>query len=151
MAYQRAMHQDADGGDLLAGGPDARQPGLARFRFDPQLPQVFDERTLEHLDVAGDGEAKAGTVEDRVADQLARAVIGRLAAAIGPDDLDPTPRPLALIPQHVAAARRLAHGEDMRVLEQQESVILAAFPQGGDHLGLEIPGRAVAGTTQPGA
>src|SRR5205823_1162037 len=118
MAHHGAIELDADGGDLPAPGPDARQSGLARFGFDSQLPQIFDERTLELLDVGGDGQAQAGQVEDGVAHQLARAVIRGFAAAIGPDDLDPAPGSLRLVPEDVVGARRLAHREDMRMLEE---------------------------------
>src|SRR4029077_13648742 len=80
MADHRAIELDADRRELLASSPDPRQSALAGLRLDPELMQVLDQRTLQRLDVAGDGEAQAGQVEDGVAHQRARAGIGGLRA-----------------------------------------------------------------------
>src|SRR5450759_2741935 len=90
-----------------------------------------------------------GEIDDRVPDQLPWTVVGRLTAAVGPDHFDVPARPFAFVPKQVVRACRLAHREHMRVLEQQKSVGRVSIPDRGDDLGLEVPGRAVAGATQP--
>src|SRR5258708_32762767 len=90
-----------------------------------------------------------GEVEDRVADQLAGAVVGRLTTPVGPDDVDVAPTAFSLVPKQVICARGLAHGEHVRVLEQQQRVGRATVSYSLHQLGLEVPDRAVAGATQP--
>ena len=88
-------------------------------------------------------------VDDRVPNQLAWTVIGGFTATVGPDHVDLAAQPLALIPQNVVSAGRLAHRENVRVLEQQQGVGRASVPDGGHDLRLEVPGLLVGGTTQP--
>ena len=80
---------DADRRDLARRRrqPDAREP-LDPRRLEAEGGERLDQRLLEVAAVLLHVLAVARQVEDRVADELARAVIRRLAAAVGLDDLD---------------------------------------------------------------
>ncbi len=80
---------------VLAG---ARQPGQA------EVGQRVDDQLLEAVARApGPTPACVGHREDRVADELARAVVGDVAAAVGPHQLGADRR---RVDQHVASDRR---------------------------------------------
>src|SRR5207249_8005109 len=149
VADDRAVQLDPDRGELEISVPDPGQAGLPRLPCDTQPVQVGDERLLELLEVPGDGEPEVPQVDDRVADELARTVVGRLAAAVRPDHLDMAPVALRFVPEQVVGGGGFAHGEDVRVLEQQQGVFTIAGPQLPHQLGLEIPGFAVGDATQP--
>src|SRR5712691_7478415 len=149
VADDRAVQLDADRRELHTVGPhagQARRPGL---RSDSQLVEVRDKRRLETRDVVTDRDAQSRQVEDRVADELAGAVISGLAAAIHPDHVDSARPALVVAPENVLRPRGLAHRENVRMLEQQQRVVLEALTHPGHHGGLEVPGLSVAGATQP--
>ncbi len=82
----------ADRGDLAPARrtrsrPDAGEP-LDAGRLDPEGCERLDDRLLEVAAVAAHVLAVPFQVEDRVADELPRRVVGGLAAAVGLDDLD---------------------------------------------------------------
>src|SRR5581483_10950242 len=80
---------DADRGDLARGAlqPDAGEAFDPR-RLEPERRESPDDRLLEITAVLLDVLAVPRQVEDRVANELPRAVVGGLAAAVGLDDLD---------------------------------------------------------------
>ena len=78
-------------------------------------------------------------VEDRVADELSRAVEGRLAAAVGLDDLDLG----ALRDVQLALLGAPAERDDRRVLEQDHRVRDRALRDRAGERALELPGLAV--------
>src|SRR5216684_499403 len=119
MADDRSVQLDPDGGHLLAIRPDAREAGASGLGSDAELTNVVDDRPLELLQVLRNRDLKMREIENRVADQLAGTVVGRLSASVGPDDIDRSPVPFGLVPQQVVRARGPAHREDVRVLEQQ--------------------------------
>ena len=138
-----AADPDADRGDLALGADrsSARshtplRPGT-RAVVTPKSRAGRDQRLLDAADVVDDLDV-VGQRDDRVADQLAGAVEGDLAAAVDVDDRGATgvERPLVRL-------GALAAGEDRRVLEQQHGVVGVA----GDHrrvdLALEVPGGEV--------
>src|SRR5690242_15270104 len=127
MADDRPVELDPDRRQLLPVAPDAGQPWSARLGVDTQLGEVLDQRPLQQLQVARDRQPQAGQVEHRVAHELARSVVRRLASPIRPDDLHPPPLPLVRVPQQVAVRRGLAQREDVGVLEQEEGVLARAF------------------------
>src|SRR2546423_13172973 len=149
MAHHRAVQLDSDRRELHPVRPHAGQARRSRLRPDSQLLEIRDQRRLDPRDVVTDRDAQPRKVEDRVADQLAGPVAGGLAAAIHPDHVDSARPALVLVPQNVLWARGLAHREDVRALEQQQRVVLAALTHPGHHGGLEIPDLSVAGATQP--
>src|SRR5579859_4508354 len=149
MAHHRPVELDADRGHLLACRPHAGESRLARLGLDAQLAEVIDQRALQRLLVFRDGQVEPRHVEHRVAHQLAWAVIGRLAAPVGPDDFDVTTSSLDLVPQQVLRRGGLAHGEHVRVLEEQQGLRPDAVAHGADELGLEVPGLPVGDPTQP--
>src|SRR5258708_31169025 len=94
MTDDRTVQLDPDGGHFLAARPHAGEPRLTRLRVDAELMQVVDQRLLELLQVLGNRKPELNQVEDRVANQLTRPVLRRLASAVRPDDLDFSSRPL---------------------------------------------------------
>jgi hypothetical protein len=116
-----ARDVDADRGDLPLIDPDA---GVVRAIIrsaagvEALLCQCGDERLLERADVGDD----VIDADDRVPDQLTRAVVGDLAAAVGLDDLDPLHLVPLLAHRQVASGRAPAAGQHRPVLQQQHHV-----------------------------
>ena len=112
---------DADGGDLalrapgrrVGGQPDAGAPGHAAGG-EAELGERVDQRLLQAADVVDDPE-RLGQPDQRVADELARAVPGDLAAAVDVDDG-------GAVEGTFVRLGALARGVDGRVLEQQQGV-----------------------------
>src|SRR5690606_16904496 len=81
-----AAHGHADGGDFAVGDPDA---GLAvaaggdEAEFADGVDQDLFQKAQVGVEVFAGGE-----VDDGVADELAGAVVGDVAAAVGLDDFD---------------------------------------------------------------
>src|SRR5216684_5945705 len=145
----RAVELDSDRGHLLAVRPDAGEAAASRLGCDAKLTQEVDQGLLEALQVFGNRAPKMLEVEDRVTHELARAVIGRLAAPVRPDDVHIAARALVLVPQQMVRARGPAHGEYVGMLQKQQRVRRVAISHLAHQLGLEVPDRAVAGATQP--
>ena len=104
-----APHPDAD--VLLA---------VAHPAFDAVAGQRPDQRLLEVAHVAADVAAVGAEVEDRIADQLAGAVVGHLAAAVALGDLDPPRRQRRRRGDHVAGRGVPPQGVDVGMLEQEQ-------------------------------
>src|SRR6059036_4317379 len=79
------MDREPDRRDLLAADPDATLRSLAR-RVDPEVRTGAEEDLLEVCHEALHLEA-VGELQDRIADELTRSVIGRLAPPLNLDDL----------------------------------------------------------------
>src|SRR5256884_8425560 len=79
------MDRETDRRDLLAADPDAALRSLAR-RVDPEVGAASEEDLLEVCHEALHLEA-VGELQDRIADELTRSVIGRLAPPLDLDDL----------------------------------------------------------------
>ena len=75
---------------ILRGGGSSQTPVRPSIRVACEVEggDRSDDRLLEVAHVALDVAPVAVEVEDRVADELAGPVEGRLAAAVGLDDLD---------------------------------------------------------------
>ena len=102
-----AREMDADRGDLLLPRPDADELlALPRLGGDAVVGQGADQHLLEVADVAPDVPPVGAEVDDRIADELPRAVVGDLAAAIALGDLDAARR--AATPGSPARPRALA-------------------------------------------
>ena len=97
--------------------PDPGQPFDPR-RLHSQRRQSPDQRLLEVAAVALHILSVALQVEDRVADELPGAVVGRLAAAVGLDDLDLG----ALGHVQLALLGATAERDHRRMLEQHDRV-----------------------------
>src|SRR3989442_2137208 len=82
-----AMDRQPDRRDLLPADPDAALRSLAR-RVDPEVCAGAKEDLLEVRHEALHLEA-VGELQDRIADELTRSMIGRLAAALDLEDLEP--------------------------------------------------------------
>ena len=111
---------DADRGDLAFRAAGRRRAARrrcgpsTRLAVDAELGADLDQHALHPADV-GDHVDRVGQPQDRVADELARAVPGDLAAAVDVDDRGAVDRALPRL-------GALAGGVDRRVLEQQDGV-----------------------------
>ena len=125
---------------ILRGGrlkPDARHVvAVEARRLDPERADRLDERALEQADVALDVRAVALQVEDRVADELARPVVGRLAAAVRFHDLGLDPGRDVELSRVCAAAER----DHRRMLEEEDRVGPRARGDVSRDRPLELPG-----------
>src|SRR5205814_10076283 len=90
-AYTDRTHlgQGAGAGGVL--GPDA--DGAVVFPgCDAELRQGVDDRLFQSADVSADAKAVLVKVNNVINDELARAVEGDVAAAVGRDNLDDSAR-----------------------------------------------------------
>jgi len=118
---------DADGGDLAIRNPSAGE-GLAAACRDAELRADADEELLEGAEVEVEILAVVAQVEDGIADELAWAVIGGLAAAIDVDDGVDEVGSAA----EAGLIRGAAHGVNGVVLEKEELIGDAADAALGD-------------------
>src|SRR4051812_15379005 len=70
-----------DGRDLSIFDPNAGQAG-ARLRVEVESREQLDQRTLDPTQITMQILTAPPQIDDRVTDQLARPVIGRLATAV---------------------------------------------------------------------
>ncbi len=122
-----ALETHADGADLArvgSGGVDPH-PGIfgETAGADAERGEGVDDHLLDVADVAG-GIELVGDGEDRIADELARTVIGDVATAAHRDQLGADVGGLA--PQVVGEVRPRSVGEHVRVLEEQQVLFGAA-------------------------
>ena len=87
--------------------------------------------------------------DDGIGDQLTRAVVGDLAAALDPLDLDASSLELLGRRQDVRRVGVLAEGQDCRVFEQQQLVADAGVGSVIDEPLLERVRLAVVDATEP--
>ena len=123
----------ADPDPGLAGDP---LPGHAEVR------QGADQHFLQLAQVAVQVAAAGGQIDDRVADQLPRAVPGHVPAAAAGGHLHPAPGQFGAGEEEVLGARPPAQGDHRRVFEEHQGVFATpAAP--GDQLFLQRQRRAV--------
>ena len=126
-----ACEPHTDGADLARRARSVEDPhpgialGAARMR-QAEIGEDVDHELLHAMHVARRGVGAHGHTEDRVADQLAGAVVRHVATAIGLDQLGPHRRG-----RHEHMVERGAHAErvDVRVLEE-EQVVVRVLEQG---------------------
>ncbi len=104
---------------------------------DAEVGADLDQRLLDAAYVVDDLDV-VGQPDDGVADQLAGAVEGDLAAAVDVDD-----RRATGVERPLVGLGALAGGVDGRVLEQQHRVGLLAVGDPRVHLPLQVPGGEV--------
>jgi hypothetical protein len=166
-----AGHMDADGADLSAPGagladrftalvqsaaarraqsaPDAGEfadaaGGQAEFAAEADEGFFHEPDEVDRPEAAADGRvAQAAEIEDRVADQLAGAVVGHVAAAVDLVEGDAAAFEQLVRCQNVGTVGVTAQGEHGRVLQQQEHVADAILLAEIDELGLETQGLGV--------
>ena len=140
---------DADGGDLLLANAAARQcPDAGEFADalgrDAEVAAGADEGLFHQADEVDGTEVRAtfagkvaAQVEDGVADELAGAVVGDVAAAVDLVELDAAAGEQFVGGEDVGAGGVAAEGENGRMLEQKERVADGAGLARGDDLGLD--------------
>ena len=138
---------DPDGSDLSVAQPDARialQPSGKDFK----IGQHVDQAPLEVAQVPADVGLRS-EIEDRIADQLARAVIGDITAAVDVEAGDTARLHLRLAEKDVVAGAASADGVGVRVLEQDERVRHdPGAPAAGQPI-LQRPGLLVWNQSEP--
>src|SRR5262249_19629267 len=102
--------------------PDAGLPGNA-VSGDAKVGRSADHRLFEGADIPVNVAADEVEIQDRVADNLAGAVVGDVATAIG------FAKPDAFLAQHIFRGKEIflagvaAHGDDVWMLAEQENVV----------------------------
>ena len=112
---------DPDRRDLVSADPD---PGVGWVSAagDAKIGQRSDQRFFDPPDVLVDIFAKTIEVDDRVPDQLARAVVGDVAAAIDPPDRGAGRRERRFIEQNVFGVAASPQGVDVGMLEEDQGI-----------------------------
>ena len=117
---------------------------------DAEVAAEADERFFHEADKvdgaeagAAAGVAEAAQVEDGVADELAGAVVGDVAAAVDLVERDAAAGEEFVGGEDVGAVGVAAEGEDGRVLEEQQDVVDATLEAEIDELRLEAEGFVV--------
>ena len=112
---------DANRGDFSPCHPHAR-PADPTTGSDPESGEGFDQDPLESSEVAVQVAAMIGHIQDRIPHQLARPVIGHVAAPLHVQEPDPERGERGFGYQKVALVPATSEGDDGRVLEQQQEV-----------------------------
>ena len=122
----------------MRGGRSSQTPvsPSSRVAVDAERGERADQRLLEVADVLLHVAAVPLQVEDRVADELARAVEGRLPAAVGLDHLDLRALGHVELRGLVGAP---AERHDGRMLEQDDRVGDRALRDGAREGALQLP------------
>ena len=122
----------------MRGGRVSQTPGqpVDPLALEPERRDRADQRLLEVAHVLLHVAAVPLQVEDRVADELARPVEGRLAAAVGLDDLD---RGVLGDVELRALVGAPAERHHRRVLEQDHRVRDRALRDRARERALQIP------------
>src|SRR5579883_1844779 len=148
-----AADVDTDGGEFLVGNvarrldPDAGFAGNA-IGGDAEIGGGANHGFFEGANVPVDIAAVAIEIEDGIADDLAWAVIGDIAAAIGFAEFD------AFLTKDVLGSEKMflvgaaAEGDDMRVFTEEENVVDEAGFAGGDEALLESVSGIPAGDSE---
>ena len=126
---------------ILRGGGVSQRPVSPSIvcASSPNGASVAIERLLEVAAVLLHVLPVAGQVEDRVADELSGRVVGRLAAAVGLDELD-----LRAVGQvQLALVGAPAERDDGRMLQEQHRVGQLAGGDARRERALELPGLEV--------
>ena len=117
----RAQEPHADRAHLVVAVPHAGLDVRAPVHRRPELGAGADHHVLEPAQVAA-GIRRRSEIDDRVADQLARAVERERAAAIDlPHDAS-TRLHRGRVPEQLVVLRTASGGEHRRVLEQDQRV-----------------------------
>ena len=90
--------------------------------WDVEVREGVYDYFLKGADVLEGADAKPAQVDDGVADELAGAVVGDLAAAVGLVDGDAQCCYLVVRGEQVLVAAKAAAGVDVGVLQHQEGV-----------------------------
>src|SRR5690606_32507428 len=125
-----APHPQAERGDLGAVGGVHAWCVAARARLDAEILQGVDDGVFQRFHQRAHAKPAAAQVHHRIDHQLARTVIGYLAAAIDVDHRDVAGG------EHVFRLAVEAHGEHRRMLQEPDLVrgVVVAF--GGERLHL---------------
>ena len=111
----------ADRRQLPIPDPGTGQPRLPPH-FEPKLAEDADEHFLEVAQVAVQITAVGLQVENRVADELTRPVIGNVATAARLEEFDPPLFPLLGGEENVFRVRSATQCDDVRMLEEEQCV-----------------------------
>ena len=138
----RDMH--ADCGDLLLrDGPSGQRPDSGAFRNSLGDNAIAgtgaNEDFLQLANIVDSAEtrSKAAQIDDRITDQLTRAMIGDVPAAVDLVDFHSSASEQFVASQDVLSLRISAEGEDWRMFEQQQSIADALLMTQLDELPLE--------------
>ena len=137
-----AADMDADGGEFffgdIAGGldPDAGFAGDA-VGGDAEVSGGADHGLFESADIPVNVAADGIEIEDGVANDLAGAVIGDVATAVGFAELDIFLAEDIFGGEKILLAGVAAEGENVGMLAEEEDVVDGAGFAGGDHALLE--------------
>ena len=125
---------DADGGNLLFGNASSGECPYAgaladALSHDTEVAAGSDEGFFEQANEVHRTEVRAflsreiaAQVDDGIADELAGAVIGDVAAAVNLVEFDALSHKEFVGREDVAAVRVATEGEDRRMLEHQERI-----------------------------
>ena len=137
-----AADVDADGGEFFLWDIARRMNPDAGFawdaiRGDAEIAGGADHGLFERADVPVDVAADGIEIEDGVADDLAGAVVGDIAAAVGFAELDIFLTEDILGGYKIFLAGVAAEGEDMRMFAEEEDVVDGVGFAGNDNALLE--------------
>ena len=121
-----ARDLDADRGDLLVAHPHPGEPAVHR-RLHAEIGERVDEHPLERAHVRDDVARALAPLrqrDDRVADELTRAVVRDVAAAVGVHEIGADRRRRH---EHVRRVGACAERVDVGVLEQEQVVITGSL------------------------
>lgn len=124
VARHPSRDPDADRRQLLASDPDAGQ-AVDTAGVDAVVGSGANQDLLDVADVSVDVLSIGFQIDNRITDDLSRAVVGDVAAATGFVHLDAARREKVGISEDVRSTAVAANAErqDVRVLDEQELVV----------------------------
>src|SRR5262245_50319451 len=108
--------------ELFVAHPDANEIAVARLRLHPEIASRADQHFLNVAHVAANVLTARRQLDNRIADQLAGAVVSHIAAATGFKKLDAQSRARHVVGQDVRAIGRPTQRDDVLVFEQQKLI-----------------------------
>jgi hypothetical protein len=113
---------DTDCGKLLVADPDSGQ-AVNPSGFYAKIGRRPDENFLQIADIFPDVASIRRQLDYRIADKLARSVIGHIPAATGFKQLDPESSPHPFVGKDIGPVRGAPKRDYMRMLELQKPIL----------------------------
>jgi len=128
--------------------PDARIPVASRG-IDTEASCGVDHGLLQGSDERPQQDAALGELDDRVGNQLARAVVRHFAATLNANNFDTAACQLFVTGQNVGSVRVAAERQHGRMFEQQQLIRNLVGTPLRDQVVLKVPRVAIGDLPQP--
>ena len=141
------LHVDTDGCNLVFADPDAGFI-ISPDPRDAEADQGVNQDFFQLPEVLSEVCAVSREVHDGITDNLTRAVVGDISAAIGVDQLNATVGKLGLVDEDVIEASGAAQGDYGGVFEEDKGVGDKAGDAAVPEVGLDVEGGLIVNESE---